>query len=113
MLCSVLVVVVLFVACRCILRSEWRFLVFECVLVANWYRRIERACWAMLAQRLVKRVARLINCDRNWYDTSRYVFWCVVAGNCGSRRVCQADREVLLADSRRTLIQLQSSLVRH
>jgi hypothetical protein len=34
-----------------------------CVVVGNWCRRFERACWTMLG-------ALLINCDRNWYDAS-------------------------------------------
>jgi hypothetical protein len=84
-------------------------------------RRIEKPCWiplarssVMLAQRSVKGIARLINCDRSWYDASfAGVFWCVVAANGGSCWVYQAAREVLLGDSRRTASQLQSSLVRH
>jgi hypothetical protein len=83
-------------------------------------RRIEKRCWIPLApnsvalvQHFVKRVARLINCDRSWYDTSPMFFWrgrrCFTVALVGY----QADREVLLGDSRRTASQLQSSLVRH
>jgi hypothetical protein len=36
-----------------------------CVVVVNRCRRVERACWAVLA-------ARLISCDRNWYDAIRW-----------------------------------------
>jgi hypothetical protein len=30
----------------------------------------EKPCWMRLARSSVKRVARLINCDRSWYDAS-------------------------------------------